>query len=137
MRVRQRAPSEVEVNTEAKRGPGLAGRASGAALRGARATTHAVRRRRSTRAHGAAIRVRRITPSRFPRPNRKIPHMRNPVLPATVTLLAALALAPAARAIPVGAPLPKGDLADFSQTKARSLADYKGRLILMEAFAYW
>jgi hypothetical protein len=49
--------------------------------------------------------------------------------------LAALALlSPGARA---GGQLPQVDLADFGQTKAKSLDDFAGRAILIEFFAYW
>jgi hypothetical protein len=38
----------------------------------------------------------------------------------------------------VGSPLPeKVDLEDFSQTKASSLDDFRGRALMIEFFAFW
>lgn len=37
----------------------------------------------------------------------------------------------------VGDPLPAAQLTGFSNTKAKSLKDFKGRLLLIEFFAYW
>ncbi len=53
-------------------------------------------------------------------------------------LLAPLVLAAAASAQDVGTTLPGSfELSDFTQTGARSLADYRGRAVLLEFFAYW
>jgi hypothetical protein len=38
----------------------------------------------------------------------------------------------------VGAPFPRDlEFKDFAQTPAQSLEDFSGRLILVEAFAFW
>jgi hypothetical protein len=37
----------------------------------------------------------------------------------------------------VGNPLPDPGLVDFQKTAATSFADYTGRLVLIEFFAYW
>lgn len=51
--------------------------------------------------------------------------------------LAASILA-ASSAAQVGSPLPeKIELEDFSQTKATSLDDFRGRALMIEFFAYW
>jgi hypothetical protein len=56
------------------------------------------------------------------------------------TLLLALAIG--ALALPtfagnVGNPLPRPELEDFAQTKAKSFDDFVGRAVLVEFFAYW
>ena len=53
----------------------------------------------------------------------------------TVALLGALGLPGLAQ---VGSPLPSDlDLEGLTQTKARSLGDFAGRVVLLEYFAYW
>ncbi len=54
------------------------------------------------------------------------------LIPA-LTLLATAAPGTAQR----GDPLPQVELEGFSQTPATSLDDYRGRLLLLEYFAYW
>ncbi|MFQ5503716.1 MAG: hypothetical protein ACE5F1_02835 [Planctomycetota bacterium] len=39
--------------------------------------------------------------------------------------------------VDVGASLPSVELEGFANTKARSLADFAGRTVLIEFFAYW
>jgi hypothetical protein len=51
-----------------------------------------------------------------------------------VVLVPGLTAMPAAQ---VGEPLPDVKLADFTGTKARSLDDFSGRLLLLEYFAFW
>ena len=55
------------------------------------------------------------------------------------TLLLGALLGLTATALPAqaGKPLPKAQLTDFAQTRAKSLDDFKGRLLLVEFFAYW
>jgi len=53
---------------------------------------------------------------------------------ATLVLGAIALLVPPALA---GGQLPKMELADFAQTKAKSFNDLAGRTILIEFFAYW
>lgn len=55
----------------------------------------------------------------------------------TLLLGALLGLTAAAIPAQVGKPLPKSKLTDFAQTRAKSLEDFKGRLLLVEFFAYW
>lgn len=55
----------------------------------------------------------------------------------TLFLGALLGLTAAALPAQVGKPLPKAKLVDFAQTRATSLQDFKGRLLLVEFFAYW
>lgn len=50
-------------------------------------------------------------------------------------LLGGLALPAAAQGI--GSKLPKLELADLSQTTAKSYEDFQGRTVLIEFFAYW
>ena len=44
-----------------------------------------------------------------------------------------------ASAVPaqVGKPLPAAEVTDFVNTPAKDLKDFKGRLLLIEFFAYW
>jgi hypothetical protein len=42
-----------------------------------------------------------------------------------------------ARAQGIGSPLPSIELQGFAQTGARSLADFHGRALLIEFFAFW
>lgn len=56
---------------------------------------------------------------------------------AGLALAFAACLSVTALAGSVGNPLPKADLQDMTQTKARSLSDLSGRVILIEYFAYW
>jgi hypothetical protein len=37
----------------------------------------------------------------------------------------------------VGDPMPEAKFAAFGNSEATSIDDYKGRLILLEVFAYW
>ena len=55
----------------------------------------------------------------------------------TLLLGALLGLTTAALPAQVGKPLPEAKLTDFAQTRAKSLKDFKGRLLLVEFFAYW
>ena len=50
-------------------------------------------------------------------------------------VLAAAALS-ASMAV-AGGNLPAVELADFAQTKAKSIDDFAGRAVLIEFFAYW
>lgn len=52
----------------------------------------------------------------------------------SAAMLAALSVPASAQ---VGQPLPQVPLADFGGTAATSLADFKGRALLLEFFAYW
>lgn len=56
---------------------------------------------------------------------------------APSTWLAALLLALTAPAALAGRQLTEIELADFAQTKAKSFADYSGRTVLLEFFAFW
>lgn len=37
----------------------------------------------------------------------------------------------------VGSPMPEAKFTAFGNSEATSIADYKGRLILLEVFAFW
>ncbi len=52
-------------------------------------------------------------------------------------LSALIGLSAAAIPAQVGKPLPDAELTGFAQTRARNLKDFKGRLLLIEFFAYW
>ena len=54
---------------------------------------------------------------------------------ALPVLIGALALPAASQGI--GSTLPKLDMSDFAQTKAKSFEDFQGRAVLIEFFAYW
>ncbi len=56
---------------------------------------------------------------------------RFPLLAATLALTAWTAPAQ------VGDPLPDVELTGFTGTEATSIGDFKGRLLLIEFFAYW
>ena len=56
---------------------------------------------------------------------------------AAVLLVAGLFAGAASAADSVGKRLPDVKLEGFAQTKAKSLDDYFGRVVLFEAFAYW
>ena len=55
----------------------------------------------------------------------------------TLLLSALLGLTATAVSAQVGEPLPAAELTDFTNTRAKSLKDFKGRLLLIEFFAYW
>ena len=52
-------------------------------------------------------------------------------------LLCVLWLAAASFGQRVGGALPEGAISDLTNTEAKSLADFRGRLLLIEYFAYW
>ena len=56
--------------------------------------------------------------------------------PKYLPLLAALTF-PGAVAAQIGQPLPQVPLTNFTATDATSLADFDGRLLLVEFFAFW
>lgn len=62
-----------------------------------------------------------------------------PFLMNTKTLTAALAagLLVAPTQAQIGDPMPNAEFAAFGNTEATQLDDFKGRLILLEVFAYW
>jgi hypothetical protein len=53
-----------------------------------------------------------------------------------LSILATLLLCSAATAQSVGKMLPASELADLTNTKARTLSEYAGRAILLEFFSY-
>ncbi|MHC4956599.1 MAG: hypothetical protein ACYTGZ_22395 [Planctomycetota bacterium] len=56
----------------------------------------------------------------------------------TIALSLVLAcLAGTAHAQDIGGKLPEYSFKEFSKTDAQSFADFAGRLILIEVFAYW
>ncbi len=58
--------------------------------------------------------------------------------PLGAFVLTAAALATNASAqVAVGSTLPNFELKDFAQTKATSVADFTGRAVLYEFFAFW
>ncbi len=58
--------------------------------------------------------------------------LRRAFIPLTIGLLGAVA-----RAQTVGSQLPALELEGLSQTEATSVADFHGRALLIEFFAYW
>lgn len=58
---------------------------------------------------------------------------------ATRALLLGALIGFSASAVPaqVGKPLPAAEVTDFVNTQAKDLKDFKGRLLLIEFFAYW
>jgi len=54
-----------------------------------------------------------------------------------IRALLAVALTATVAAAQVGEPLPQLEYKDFTQTEAKSISDFGGRLILVEVFAHW
>ncbi|MCA8943700.1 MAG: hypothetical protein KDB80_14145 [Planctomycetes bacterium] len=57
--------------------------------------------------------------------------------PTAMLLAASLGFVTAGLTAQVGGKVPDANFESFGNTEATSLADFEGRLILLEAFAYW
>ena len=54
-----------------------------------------------------------------------------------IVIAVAVAVAAGAANAQMGEPLPELPYKNFTQTDAQSIADFAGRLVLVEVFAYW